>query len=85
MLNTELTRNWGLTYPLFQAPMAGVAGGEMAAAVSSAGALGMIGIFPAATSEWVAAEAAKVRGKGPWGAGLMAWALANWIREMLHE
>jgi nitronate monooxygenase len=35
----------------------------------------MIGIGPATPADWIAAEASKVRGKGPWGAGLMAWAL----------
>jgi nitronate monooxygenase len=77
MLNTELTRSWGLKYPLFQAPMAGPAGGELAAAVTRAGALGMIGVFPASTPEWVATEAAKARQAGPFGAGLMAWALKD--------
>lgn len=77
MLNTELTRSWGLKYPLFQAPMAGVAGGEMAAAVTRAGAFGMIGVFPAATPEWVATETAKARAAGPYGVGLMGWALAG--------
>jgi nitronate monooxygenase len=78
MLNTELTRSWGLQHPLFLAPMAGVAGGELAAAVSRAGGLGLYGIGAAAASDWIAAEAAKARrGGGPWGAGLMAWALVR--------
>src|SRR5688500_7223636 len=75
MLNTALTRDWGLSQPLFQAPMAGIAGGDLAAAVSAAGALGMLGIGPATPAAWIAAEAAKARGAGTWGAGLMAWAL----------
>ena len=75
MLNTELTRSWGLKHPLIQAPMAGVAGGDLAAAVTQAGALGMIGLFGGSSAEWISAEAAKVRGKGPFGFGLMAWSL----------
>jgi nitronate monooxygenase len=75
MLNTELTRTWGLQHPLFLAPMAGPAGGELAAAVSRAGGLGLYGIGAAAAANWIAAEAAKARTGGIWGAGLMAWAI----------
>ena len=42
-LKTRLTERLGLTHPIVSAPMAHVAGGALAAAVSRAGGLGMIG------------------------------------------
>ncbi|HAJ51282.1 MAG TPA: nitronate monooxygenase, partial [Corynebacterium variabile] len=39
-----MTRIWGIDLPLVGAPMAGRAGGRLAAAVSAAGGLGMIGV-----------------------------------------
>ncbi|KAB8196885.1 nitronate monooxygenase [Nonomuraea phyllanthi] len=74
MLHTWLTERFGLRVPVVGAPMAGVGAGRLAAAVSEAGALGMIGVPAAATGEWIAGEAA-VAGGGPYGIGLMAWAL----------
>ena len=44
MIKTPLTRWFDLTTPVIGAPMAGVAGGELARAVSLGGGLGMIGI-----------------------------------------
>jgi NAD(P)H-dependent flavin oxidoreductase YrpB (nitropropane dioxygenase family) len=44
MLYTYLTTSWHLRYPIIAAPMAGVAGGRLARAVSQAGGLGMIGV-----------------------------------------
>ncbi|MDN6440007.1 MAG: nitronate monooxygenase, partial [Corynebacterium nuruki] len=41
VLSTRLTRMWGCDLPVIGAPMAGRAGGELAAAVSAAGGLGM--------------------------------------------
>lgn len=43
MINTALTELLGIEHPLLAAPMAGVAGGALAAAVSDAGGLGLIG------------------------------------------
>ncbi|WP_228010836.1 NAD(P)H-dependent flavin oxidoreductase [Nonomuraea phyllanthi] len=74
ILHTWLTERFGLRVPVVGAPMAGVGAGRLAAAVSEAGALGMIGVPAAATGEWIAGEAA-VAGGGPYGIGLMAWAL----------
>ena len=42
MIKTPLTRWFDLTTPVIGAPMAGVAGGELARAVSLGGGLGMI-------------------------------------------
>src|SRR6476646_3038488 len=42
-ITTALTRLLGITQPIILAPMGGVAGGRLAAAVSKAGGLGIIG------------------------------------------
>ncbi|TYP87985.1 NAD(P)H-dependent flavin oxidoreductase [Blastococcus xanthinilyticus] len=78
MISTPLTSHFGLTTPVIGAPMAGVGGGELAAAVSAAGGLGMIGVGSAATAEFVEQECALPRGRGlRFGVGLMAWALPD--------
>lgn len=67
-----------LSVPVVNAPMAGAAGGALAAAVSTAGGLGMIGIASRVEAEWVATQAGLARASGrPWGAGLMAWVLED--------
>ena len=42
-LETPLTRLLGIRHPILSAPMAWVAGGHLASAVSEAGGLGLIG------------------------------------------
>jgi nitronate monooxygenase len=68
----------GISVPVVQAPMAGAAGGALAGAVSRAGALGMIGVGPASTAEWILEQhqvAVGAAGDQPVGIGLMAWVL----------
>src|SRR5579875_3120585 len=78
MLRTPLTDMLGVEVPVIGAPMAGVAGGRLAAAVTAGGGLGMIGVGSAARPEAIIAEAAKARAAGArFGIGLMAWALAR--------
>jgi len=73
-----LAARLGVEVPLFSAPMAGVAGGRLAAAVSTAGAFGMIGVGASMTSEEIRAQCAIAAASGrPYGVGLMAWALAE--------
>ncbi|MBV9368383.1 MAG: nitronate monooxygenase, partial [Frankiales bacterium] len=43
MIRTWLTNTFGLDVPVVSAPMAGVSGGALAAAVSAAGGLGLVG------------------------------------------
>ena len=43
-MRTWLTEHFDLSVPVVSAPMAGASGGELAAAVSVAGGLGMIGV-----------------------------------------
>lgn len=74
-LGGRLTRIWGIDLPLVGAPMAGRAGGRLAAAVSAAGGLGMIGVGARATPEWITAEAETAGAAGNFGIGLMVWAI----------
>ena len=43
MIHTRLTERLGIRHPILLAPMAGLAGGKLAAAISAAGGLGLIG------------------------------------------
>ncbi len=71
-----LSDRLGLEVPIVAAPMAGVSGGRLAAAVSAAGGLGMIGVGQATTAQWIAEQAEVARSGGrPFGIGLFAWAL----------
>lgn len=70
----SFTDTLGIHHPLVCAPMAGVAGGRLARAVSTAGGLGTIGARGTASPDWIA-EQASLAGEGgaPFGIGLMAW------------
>src|SRR5947209_15082048 len=74
MLSTDLTRRLDLTVPVISAPMAGASGGALAAAVSSAGGLGMIGVGNSTPGSWISSNAAVAAAGGrPYGVGLLAW------------
>ena len=77
-MRTWLSERFGLDVPVVCAPMAGAAAGELAAAVSRSGGLGMIGVGGAATPEWIR-EQCKIAGSAgrPFGVGLLAWLLAD--------
>ena len=63
-----------MEFPIVSAPMGGVAGGCMAAAVSNAGALGLVG-GGYGDPEWLRAELSTARSATtrPWGVGLITW------------
>lgn len=63
----------GTTVPIVLAPMGGVAGGALAAAVSEAGGLGMIGVGYADT-DWLRAEFRTAAGARV-GCGFITWRL----------
>jgi nitronate monooxygenase len=73
-IGTALTAMFGLDYPIVSAPMGGVAGGSLAAAVSNAGALGLVG-GAYGDLDWLRTELSKARreSKRPWGVGLITW------------
>lgn len=75
MIHTFLTDSWGLRYPIIGAPMAGAADGVLAAAVSRAGGLGMMGMGSQAHPDFLLQQAAIARTAGSFGIGLMIWAL----------
>ena len=76
MIRTPLTRWFALDVPVFGAPMAGVAGGELARAVSLGGGLGMIGVGSETPAEWVVEQGRlPAEADVSHGVGLMAWAL----------
>ena len=76
-MRTWLTERFGLTVPVVAAPMAGVSTGRLAAAVSAAGGFGMLGLGPTSTPKQVREQCAEAREAGPYGVGLLAWALAQ--------
>ena len=77
-LSTEWSRAMGLDVPLVNAPMGGVAGGALAAAVSQAGGLGMVGIGSAGSALQLDEQLAHLRELDrPFGVGLVAWVIAS--------
>ena len=75
MISTDLTRLLGVRHPIVSAPMAGWSGGALAGAVSAAGGFGMIGVGSSTPTGWIPAQAKLARDHGPFGFGLMSWAL----------
>lgn len=77
-MSTDWSRSIGIDVPIVNAPMGGVAGGALAAAVSRAGGLGMIGMGSSATAERLAAELPYVANLAhPFGIGLVDWVTAS--------
>jgi len=77
-LATPWSRALGLDAPIVNAPMGGAAGGRLAAAVSRAGGLGMIGMGSAATAEQLRTELAELGELDrPFGIGLVHWVMAG--------
>ena len=75
-LETQWSLAFGLQAPVVNAPMGGAAGGALAAAVSEAGGLGMIGVGSAGSVEMLVREAEIPRVRGlRFGIGLLSWAI----------
>jgi nitronate monooxygenase len=75
-LRTALTTMLGIDHPVVLAPMGGVAGGALAAAVSEGGGLGMIGAGRGDLA-WLDRECALAREATakPWGIGFLTWGI----------
>ncbi|GAA1369637.1 nitronate monooxygenase [Streptomyces beijiangensis] len=75
-LSTELTELPGVRHPIVLAPMGGAAGGALAAAVSGAGGLGLLG-GGYGDREWLERELPIVAAgtDRPWGVGFLTWAI----------
>ncbi len=74
-LRTRLTERLGIRHPVLLAPMGYVSGGALAAAVSAAGGLGLIG-GGYAEREWLEPEL-MAAGNQRVGCGFITWALAQ--------
>jgi nitronate monooxygenase len=74
-LSTSLTRLLDIEYPIVSAPMGAVAGGELAAAVSQAGGLGLIG-GGYGDATWLARQF-DLAGSAGVGCGFITWSLAQ--------
>jgi nitronate monooxygenase len=80
-MRTRITEMFGIDHPVVLAPMGGVAGGALAAAVTRAGGLGLIGCGygdPKAgygSPEWIEAQF-DAAGNERVGAGFITWSLA---------
>jgi nitronate monooxygenase len=70
---TRLTERLGLTHPVILAPMGAVSGGRLAAAVSNAGGLGLIG-GGYGDRAWLEAEM-RAAGNARVGCGFITWSL----------
>ena len=75
MIERRLTRKMGLEHPVILAPMAGLAGGALAAAVNRAGGLGLIG-GGYCDADWIEAQFAEA-GNAAVGCGFITWRLAG--------
>ena len=73
-ISTRLTDRLGITHPIISAPMDVIAGGKLAAAVSSAGGLGMLGGGYSDEDGWLEREFAAA-GNQAVGCGFITWAL----------
>ncbi|MGL4729354.1 MAG: NAD(P)H-dependent flavin oxidoreductase [Bosea sp. (in: a-proteobacteria)] len=74
-LKTRLTERLGLRHPILSAPMATAGGGALAAAVTRAGGLGLIG-GGYGNSEWLTREF-QAAGNEQVGCGFITWSLAK--------
>lgn len=83
MITTRLTEMFGLRYPIVLAPMGGVSGGELAAAVSNAGALGLVG-GGYGDAAWLRLELSRVtrETRQPWGVGFITWSVDRRLIEL---
>ena len=75
MIETRLTRRFGIDAPVLCAPMALATGGRLAAAVTRAGGLGLIG-GAYCDAGWIAREF-EAAGNTPVGCGFITWKLAE--------
>jgi len=75
VLATPWSRGFGLRVPILNAPMGGAAGGRLAAAVTAAGGLGMVGMGSTATRASLQAQLCHVSGR--FGIGLVDWVIRD--------
>lgn len=83
MIVTALTEMFGLTHPIVLGPMGSVAGGRLAAAVSNAGGLGLVG-GGYGDPAWLHTELSRVTedARRPWGIGLITWSIDRSVLDL---
>lgn len=83
MMVTALTEMFGLTHPIVLGPMGGVSGGRLAAAVSNAGRLGLVG-GGYGDPAWLRTELSRVTEDTTrsWGVGLITWSIDRSVLEL---
>src|SRR3974390_1569295 len=74
-LRTRLTEALGIEHPIISAPMGFAAGGKLAAAVTGAGGLGLIG-GGYGDAEWLEREFSEAQNARV-GCGFITWSLAK--------
>ncbi|WP_255521391.1 nitronate monooxygenase family protein [Chromobacterium sp. ASV23] len=75
--NSAVTELFGIKHPVVLAPMGGVSGGRLAAAVSRAGGLGLVGASYG-DPDWMKAELGLMADvEQPWGVGLVMFTVAK--------
>ena len=88
MLTTPLCRQLGITYPILSVGMGALAGPELAAAVSNAGACGVLGRVAGAPVEHLRQQIRHLRAltDKPFGVNIILARLqAGWIEVCLEE
>ena len=81
-IRMRLTEALGITVPTLSAPMGFVAGGKLAAAVTAAGGLGIIG-GGYGDADWLDRECAAA-GNARVGCGFITWSLAKQPELLAH-
>ena len=83
MIATALTEMFGLQHPIVLAPMGGVSGGHLAATVSNAGGLGLVG-GGYGDPAWLRTELSCVKEetRRPWGVGLITWSIDRSVMDL---
>jgi len=83
MITTALTEMFGLQHPIILGPMGGVSGGVLAAAVSNAGGLGLVGAGYGDPA-WLRTELSRVKAatQRPWGVGFITWSANSSVVEL---
>lgn len=77
-IRTPFTECLGIDRPVVLAPMAAISGGRLAAAVSNAGGLGLVG-GGYGDADWLRRELPRVvrETRKPWGVGFITWRLTH--------
>ena len=86
MIATALTEMFGLQHPVVLGPMGGVSGGHLAATVSNAGGLGLVG-GGYGDPAWLRTELSRVKEatSRSWGVGLITWSIDQAVFDRLNN